>query len=112
MGASILYYSFQAILYILWMVSFHFIFKPRFRPALTAGLTILTFFLFALTSSMTRQQSVLRVISCTLLVLLTMQLIFRGKWYHKLAFSIPAGRAQRPDSFQRGFFHPAYDLSL
>ena len=88
MDTSILYYSFQAIQYILWMISFHFIFKPRFRPALTVGLTILTFFLFALTSSMTRQESALRVISCTLSVLLTMQLIFRGKWYHKLAFSV------------------------
>lgn len=88
MDPSILYYSFQAILYLLWMISFRVIFKPRFRPPLTVGLIIFTFLLFVVTSAMTQPQSVLRMLSGTVFVLLVMQLLFRGKWYLKLAFTL------------------------
>ncbi len=88
MSTKILYYSFQAALYILWMISFSLIFKPRFRPIPGIGMMLLTFILFALTAVLLQQQSVGRIVSGTLVVLLAMQFLFRGKWYSKLAFTL------------------------
>ena len=88
MSTTILYFAFQILLFVLWMLCFHILFEPRFPLRLNLPLEVLGFVLFALLCIALPLQSLMRTLGGALFLLLLFQFLFRGRWYSKLVFSL------------------------
>lgn len=88
MEKTFLYIGFQIVLYLMWMICFSILFPSRFRLRLSLPLMVLAFLTFAFVTEALPEQSMTRAFLGAMLVIGIPQLLFEGKWYKKLIFTV------------------------